>query len=423
MAIHHYLLEQSKKYVQHFSQFLEQKKKERKHEFITEKPFSVHPCPEVMFEVSLASAIKIIFVLIALFVLWKFVTFTSSLLISLFFAAFLSATLYPSVRFLERHAIPRGLAILLVFIFLFSFLIFLFSTIVPALINQGISLGNWFLQNMKSIYMGDFSVLPIFAQQFGEPLQESLKNFDAYLQSLQTDTETQKGLFQTLTDNVDKIASWKDGITSVISAVMGFLGQMFLVFLMVFFIILDRETIRSFLLSFFGLPVQKYLYLKSYQVQEKISEWVHGQMILFLFMGTTTWLFLSFMGVEYALAIGFISGIAEFLPFVGPPLTLIIALPLAFGQGVDIGIYTIIFFACQQFVEGNILVPLVMEKAVGVSPLVTVLAMLIGFQFLGILGAIMAIPLASIIGLFLEDLRTKDIYSFEYAQKKNHSVP
>ncbi len=413
MALHHVLISKSKEYLNVFQGYLEKKQQSRKHEPLKIQEVLKSSDNTLLFEVSLTSAIKIITVLICLFLFWKFVDQTSHILITLFFAAFLSATLYPSVRFFERNHVPRPLAIALVFALLISFLVFLFSTIIPAIISQVISLGGWFVSHAKMLYAGDFSGLPVFLQSYGALLQEMIFKLDTYFQSLQTSSETQKGFLQILNDNVDKISTWKDGITGLISAVIGFLGSLFLVMIMVFFIILDREAIRDFILSFFTQRVQKYLYFKSHQVQEKLSEWVHGQMILFLFMGTTTWIFLSAMGVEYAMAIGFIAGLGEFLPFIGPPLTLLVALPLAFGQGVDVGLYTIIFFACLQFVEGNILVPLVMEKAVGVSPLVTVLAMLIGYQFLGILGAVMAIPLASIIGLFLEDFRSKDVFTGE----------
>lgn len=418
------ILEKSKAYFEGLKNYILEKKSSRKilsEEVVFEK--SSEEIPKMVFEISLSSAVKIIMVLLALFLAWKFIDQTAHILESLFFAGFLAATLYPSVRFFERYRIPRAFAIALVFAALFSFIIFLFSTIIPALVNQAISLGQWIIINTKSLFIGDFSVLPVFLQHFGPTLQDAIIQFDGYFQSLQTSSETQKGFLQMLTDNIDKISSWKDGLAALLSAVMGFLGNMLLVFIMVFFIMLDRESIRSFLISFFPFSAQKYLYIKSYQVQEKLSEWVHGQMILFLFMGTTTWLFLSIIGVDYALAIGFISGLGEFLPFIGPPLTLLIALPLAFSQGVDVGMYTIIFFAVQQFIEGNILVPMVMEKAVGVTPIVTILAMLMGFQFLGILGAIVAIPLASIIGLFLEDLRSKKTFSLDHVEKKNHSVP
>lgn len=411
MAFHHIILEKSKAYIQEFNRFLEDKKKQKQKSHVPAEVFPEESSSEVVFSFSLSSALKIILVLLALFLAFKIIVFTSDILILLFFAVFLAATLTPPIRFLERHKIPRPFAILLVFITLIGFLAFLFSTILPALVSQGISLGEWIMNNVKAIYAGDFSVLPSFLQSYGGDLQQMIQKLDVYVQSLQTSRETQRGFLQMLSDNIGQIASWKDGITSVVSAITAFLGQMLLVFVMVFFILLDRESIRDFLLSFFPFSLQKYIYIKSHQVQGKIAEWVHGQMILFLFMGVTTWVFLSFMGVEYSLAIGFISGIAEFLPFIGPPITLLIALPLAFGQGVDIGIYTIIFFACQQFIEGNILVPLVMEKAVGVTPIVTIIAMLVGFQFLGILGAIMAIPMASIIGIFLQDFRTPKVYS------------
>jgi len=425
MAIHHVIFQKSKECINAFQSYIDSQKEIRKQNF--QNPFLEDKnnisSENIQMDISLSSALKIIFTLTLLFLLWKFINQTSHILISLFFAGFLSATLYPSVRFFEKRNIPRPIAIALVFISLISFIIFLFSTIIPALVSQAISLGEWFIIHTKQLYVGDFSGLPFFLQTFGPSLQESLLRFDEYFQSLQTSSETQKGFLQIITDNIDKISSWKDGITSLITEVMKLLGNMLLVLLMVFFIILDRESIRTFLLSFFPFSLQKYLYIKSYQVQEKLSEWVHGQMILFIFMGTTTWFFLSIIGVDYALAIGFISGLGEFLPFVGPPLTLLVALPLAFGEGIDIGFYTIIFFACLQFIEGNILVPMVMEKAVGITPIVTLLSMLVGFQFLGILGAIMAIPMAAILGLFLDDLRSKNTFTLkENAEKTDNTL-
>ena len=176
---------------------------------------------------------------------------------------------------------------------------------------------------------------------------------------------------------------------------------------MTFFILLERDSIYQFILRFFSKELQVYIGIKAVQIQGKISGWIHAQMILFLFMGGITWAFFSLVGIEYAMTLGFIAGVAEFIPYVGPFITFLIGTPLAFGEGWEVGVAVLIFFAILQFVEGNILIPLIMEKAVGISALVTVLALVIGFQLLGVVGAIIAIPLVAIIGIFLEDIQLR----------------
>lgn len=362
----------------------------------------------VVAELSFASALKIIGTLVLLYVGFIFIAKVSDILISFFVSVFFAAALYPSVHYFEKKHIPRIFSIMLVFFLVFLFFVFLISSILPALIEQGIALGNWFIAHMQAVFKGDFSLLPSFVQQFGPLLQDSLKGLDEYLRNLENNAETQQGLFQFLTDNISRFVSLQGNITDFVTGFFEFLVDAVLVIVLSFFLLFEREQIITFVTHFFPADLRSYMMLKGEAMQNKISEWVHGQMILFLLMGTLTWLVLSILGVPYAMTIGFFAGLAEFIPFVGPLITFLIAAPLAFGQGVEVGLAVMVFFAILQFLEGNVFIPLIMKRAVGVSALITILAMLIGFQFLGIIGAIMSIPLASIIGLFLEDFQKKD---------------
>ena len=140
----------------------------------------------VISEISLLSAVKIISVLLGIFLLWKFIIATSDLLISFFFAIFLASVLYSSVSFFEKHNIPRIFSILISFILVFGFFGLLISNIIPAVIDQSIALGNWFLGHVISISSGDFTKIPLWFQQFGPQLQEYIQQIDEYMRSLQT---------------------------------------------------------------------------------------------------------------------------------------------------------------------------------------------------------------------------------------------
>jgi predicted PurR-regulated permease PerM len=359
----------------------------------------------VVSEISFYSAVKIIGILLVLFLFWKFIIATSNILILLFFALFLSSALYPSVRFFENKKIPSSISVLLSIILLLAFIGGLILSILPAVIDQGISLANWILENIKRLNQGDFSNIPNLFVHLGPYLQKSIQSLDEYLISLQINEETQTGLLQYITNNISKFKPWQEGVTSAVSGIVAFIFNFLLVLVLTFFLLLERNKIINFILNFFNNPLKNYLKIKGLQMQDKISGWIHGQMILFFFMGIVTWALFSLLNIEYAITLGFIAGIAEFIPYIGPLITFIIGIPLAFGESIEVGIIFLIFFICLQFIEGNILVPLVMEKVIGISAITTILSLLIGYQTLGILGAIIAIPISSIISIFIFDFQ------------------
>lgn len=374
--------------------------------------------PRSTIDISLISALKIIAVIFGVLLVGKAISETATIIITFFLALFLSSTLFPAVEFFEKKKIPRGLSIGIVYVLLIGFLLFIISTLVPALLAQIIALGEWIISILKQIVDGDFSVLPEFLQKYGPQIKHGLQGLDSYVISLGHDTEAQKGLFQILKDNVSKVQSWGGSLTEAFAEIISFFIQVVMVLLLTFFILYDREKIKSFFLSFFAPRVQKYVDDKGKQMHQKISSWMHGQMILFVFMGGVTWIFLSILGIEYALTLGFLAGIAEFIPYLGPIIAFSLTAPIAFGHSFEAGVAVVIFFIILQMVEGNVLVPMVMDKAMGVPPIVTIVAMLIGFSFLGIIGAILAIPVASIIGIFLFDIRKAEEKSFFSASRK-----
>ncbi len=359
----------------------------------------------VISEISLFSAVKIIGVLIGVFLLWEFVQQTSEILTSLFFAIFFASVLYPMVAFFERKKVPPILAILLGFLTVFIFIFLLLSSVLPAVIDQSIAFGNWLLEYTKLIYRGDFSSLPNFLLEWGPWIQEKLHSLDEYLKKLGGDAQAQSGLFQFITENISKFKPWQDGIFEMIGSIFSSLFSFALIVILTFFLLLERKEIYTYILDFFSPKLQEYILLKGRQMQEKVSGWIHGQMLLFIFMGGLTWAFFAMLNIEYAVTIGFIAGVAEFVPYFGPIVTFLIGMPLALAESWESAFAVLIFLGAMQFIEGNILVPLIMEKSVGVTGVVTILSLLVGYALLGIHGAIIAIPIVAIIGIFIDDIK------------------
>jgi predicted PurR-regulated permease PerM len=129
-------------------------------------------------------------------------------------------------------------------------------------------------------------------------------------------------------------------------------------------------------------------------IRRKISFWFLGQIILMIFIGFTTYIFLGLvLKVKYSLLISLIAGILEAVPILGPIVALIFASMIVFLENTSYILPTIIFFILLQQLENHFLVPLVMKKALSLNPLLIILGILIGAKIGGILGIIIIIPI------------------------------
>ncbi len=142
----------------------------------------------------------------------------------------------------------------------------------------------------------------------------------------------------------------------------------------------------------------------------KLAKWARVQLLLCLSIAMLVFIALSILGMPYALTLSLLAGFTEFIPVVGPLLAAIPAILIAvtakgFLWCLVIGaVYYVI-----QWCENNLIVPLIMKRAVGLSPVAVMFAILVGISFPTVihpvLGVILSIPLTSIIAIFLEDLR------------------
>ena len=135
-----------------------------------------------------------------------------------------------------------------------------------------------------------------------------------------------------------------------------------------------------------------------------MSAWLAGQLLLGGIIGTTAAIGLGLMGVPYFYVLALISGVGEMIPVVGPVLA-----ADSGDRGRVLGVAALalgvtVFFVVQQQVENHVLVPKVMSRQVGVSPVVVIIALLIGGTMLGIVGAILAVPTAAILQVLLQEL-------------------
>jgi predicted PurR-regulated permease PerM len=189
---------------------------------------------------------------------------------------------------------------------------------------------------------------------------------------------------------------------SVVSAVVGFVTIAF----MTFFMILEGPTWVDRFLSL--LPAESEPRWRSVgrRVSETVSGYVTGNLLISLIAGGSTTLVLLITGVPYALALGLVVAILDLIPLAGATLAgILIVTVAALASGIQAAIVVGVFFVVYQQIENHLLQPLVYGRTVELSPLAVLIAVLVGAEVAGVLGALSAIPVAGTFQILLVDWR------------------
>lgn len=207
------------------------------------------------------------------------------------------------------------------------------------------------------------------------------------------------------------VAGGTQAVGTVIGAVVGVLGGLFGLFtilILTFYLLVESESLNNTFLRLFPGRNRARVAAASRDVTVKISAWLGGQLLLALVIGITSAIGLWLLDIPYFSVLALISAIGEMIPVVGPLLAAIPAVAVASTVSYQKVLFVIIFFVLQQQFENHVLVPKVMERQVGISPVTVILALLIGGKLLGILGAILAVPTAAILQVLISEVTRTD---------------
>ncbi|MGN9838551.1 AI-2E family transporter [Nonomuraea sp. H19] len=164
------------------------------------------------------------------------------------------------------------------------------------------------------------------------------------------------------------------------------------------------HTIKDYLLKLVPATRRTRTSAISEQILTGIGGYVAGNVLISVIAGVLTWIFLSVAGVRYALALALVVALTDLIPLVGATIGAVLVTSVALLQSVPAGIACAIFFLIYQQVENYLIYPRVMKRSVDVTPAVTVIAALFGGALLGIVGALLAIPVAAAIALIIREV-------------------
>jgi len=294
------------------------------------------------------------------------------LIFSLFIAFIIMSALKPVVSFLEKRKIPRFLAVILVYLLALSTFGYLLFIIFPPLIKES---GIFFKQ--LPVIIGGLS-----------PETSGIFNFDS------------------IGKNVPNLT------TIFFNFVRGTFSNVIFVITTIFFglyFLLEEGFIKKILINFFKETEAQVVVDIFDKAEKRMSAWVWGELVLMTVVGLLTFFGLSLIGMKFAIALAVLAGLLEIIPNIGPIISAIPAILIGLSQSYFLGFVNLILYIFVQQLENNLIVPLVMKKTVGLSPIVTLSALIIGGKLAGTLGIILAIPTTLFIEtVLMEIIKTKN---------------
>lgn len=324
----------------------------------------------------------------------------TEIVLTVLVAAILATGVAPIVNALEqrrwtrrRRGMPRTAAIGIVFLGIVVVLVGLTGAIITPLVIE--------------------------TQGFVENLPANLARLETSLQGLRARYAWLPDLavwVQRLPQEINRLGGYFAPAAGVAFRFLGGIATLITVLVLAFYMLVEGPVIKSGFLSLFPRSDRRQVAGTLEEVGAKFGSWLRGQLLLGLIIGVAAGVGMAIIGMPYAVLLGIVAGITELIPIIGPILGAIpavfIALALSLAGGdwwkliLTVGWYTLI-----QQTEGNILVPRVMKHAVGLSPLLTILALVIGAKLLGLVGALLAVPVAAalqvVVGSIFERFRAE----------------
>ncbi|MBP9718769.1 AI-2E family transporter [Candidatus Gracilibacteria bacterium] len=360
------------------------------------------PAQKVQISATAGTMAKFVSITILLLLLTAFLYRISDILVLFFVALLFAAALDPLVDSLEAKKIPRGLGVVIIYVVILFLLALLISNLVPIVASEVAQLAVH-IQDFVTNTVKNGIELPSWLAWLQPSVTKFLQGLD--VSQISNYKDVLLNIAQHLSDVAGNVLNGLFGVFN------GFFNTI-IVLVITFMMTIDEQGIDRFILSIFPSRHAPYIQEKSRLIKEKMGYWLRGQIVLCIIIGVLVYVGLLIIGVftepvQYSATIALVAGFTEAIPYVGPVIALLIALPIAANQSFVLVISISIMMYIVQLLENNVIVPLVMKKAVGISPIFVMFSMFVGYSILGIVGMILAVPVATGIGIFLKDYTLK----------------
>ncbi len=332
-------------------------------------------------QLSTRTIVRVFFTLVALGVLLYVLYLVRSVIGLLLIAVFLSVALGPAVDRAARMRLPRPAAILAVFLCLFLAIFLIGLVVVPPIVNEVQA----FAKDVPN-YIDDIRA------------NDTLREYDDKYDITAKLEDQASSLPSRLGDAAGALQAVTVGVFSTII-------QLVTVLTITFFLLLDGGRIANFLLAQVRREHQERVREVAGDIYNATGGYVAGALTLATAAGISTYVLLSILNVPFAVPLAVLMAFFDLIPLVGSTIGgVLVALVTLFADFPQDTLVWVVFVVVYQQFENNVLQPLVYRRAVNLHPLAVITAILIGSTLLGVLGALVAIPIAAAIQITLKDM-------------------
>lgn len=291
------------------------------------------------------------------------------ILLIIFVSYIIVAALNPIVEYLRRKRVPKTIAILITFFTTLLFFTVLIAPLVPFLASQ---------------------------------IQQLTKSFPLYLH-----TAAQAIGVQLEMGEIGRIVTPQQLGQNAFALAGGVFGGFFAVVTTIaisFYLLLSYEKAKSGVANLFAQKHRKKAINIIDQINEKLGAWLQGQFLLSLSIGLLTWITLTLLQMPFALPLAVLAGLFEIVPSIGPIISAVPAVVVALTISPNMAFVIIAAYIFIQLVENHLLVPRIMQRAVGLNPVAVIVGVVVGDRLLGIPGALLSVPFISLLVLIFKNI-------------------
>ena len=344
--------------------------------------------------------------LVLIIIVFRLLSSISAALLILIMAALIAYAVLPLIQLFQR-AMPRALAILIVYLVILGILGFLFYLLIVTSIAQIASLAK-----SASIYFmpSDGKVSPLF---------QILHRFGVTQAQM---SEISKAIGDQLAEIASNVAK---NILPLISGIAGGLINVLLTGVISIYLIVDGGRAVRWIRRNSPLPAQRGTERLLNILRDVVGGYIRGQFILCAIIGIMVGLGMFILRVPYAVFLGTLAGFLEFIPVLGTIVSGVICCLLALTQGWLTFVLVLAYFTVLHVFEGYVLAPRIVGKAIGLHPIVSLLALAAGGELFGPLGAILAAPVAGLVQSVLVSfwLYYREIHKEQFAEEEQEPEP
>ncbi len=297
----------------------------------------------------------IVFTVLFLISLW-FLYFTRDIILEFFVALLIMAILNPLITNLGKLRIPRALSILVTYLAILGILGFAVAGVLPPLIEQTTGFANSLPSYLINLGLGRY-----MSDQVTSQLLSQIGN---------------------LPGQVVRIS---------VSAFSNVLSALF-VLVFAFYLLMARDRLDDHLSFFFGEEKKKEVKRIIDALEDKLGGWARGELTLMFLVGAANYVGLTLLGIPFAISLSILSGLLEIVPYIGPIVSTVVVTIIGLSISPIMGLAVLAMAFLIQQVENYVFVPKIMEKSVGVNPIIVILALTIGFRLFGFVGVLISVP-------------------------------